>query len=115
MFNRNLSEETVQRAARQQNTVSGARRMVPMLHRGRKNCNNNNMDFVNDFHIHTEVSSVERGNHLHFARYVCSQGGRETDSVGLCLEYSLPPRCFMDGWKELMGFPTELPSCCGEY
>lgn len=63
---------TVQCAAKpfciQQNTVSRARKMVPMLYCSRKTCNNNNMDFVNDFHIHTEISSVERGNHLHFAR-----------------------------------------------
>lgn len=45
---------------------------VPMLCPSRKNCTN--IDFVNDFHIHTEVSSVERGNHLHFARHVFYQG-----------------------------------------
>lgn len=87
-------QKTVQWAARpfciQQNTVSRARRMVPMLYHSRKNCNNNNMDFVNDFHIHTEVSSVEGGT-------TCTLpdksvlGGKETDSMGLCLEYSLPP------------------------
>lgn len=109
---------TVQWAARpfciQQHTVSRARRTVPMLHHSRKNCNNNNMDFVNDFHIHTEVSSVERGNHLHFARRVYSQrerSGRYGDMFGIFPS----PCCFMDGWKDLTGFPTKLPSCCGEY
>lgn len=51
-----------------QNPDSRARRLIPMLHHSTKNCNNNKMKLVNDFHIHTEVSSVETGNHLHFAR-----------------------------------------------
>lgn len=38
------------------------------------------------------------GNHLHFARQVCSQGGKKRDSTGLCLEYSPPPAVlWMDG------------------
>lgn len=73
------------------------------------------MDFVNDFHIHTEVSSVERGNHLHFARRVSSQGGKRSGQHGVVFGIFPSPCCFMDGWKSLMGFPTELPSCCGKY
>ena len=111
-------QETVQCAARlfciQQNTVSRARRMVPMMYHSRKNCNNNNMDFLNDFHIHTEVSSVEWGKHLHSAREVYSQGERN-GRHGVMFGIFPSPCCFMDGWKDLMGFPTELPSCFGEY
>ena len=67
-----------------------------MLYHCRANCNNNNVGSVNDFHIHTEVSSAERGNHLHSARQVCSQGEQEQP---------LPPLLFY-GWMErLDGFP----------
>lgn len=65
-FNRSLSEDSA--VFSQQNPDSRARRLIPMLHHSTKNCNNNKMKLVNDFHIHTEVSSVETGNHLHFAR-----------------------------------------------
>lgn len=57
---------------------------------------------------------VERGNHLHFARQVCSQGKRNGQHGSV---FGIFPSscCFMDGWKGLIGFPLELPSCCGEY
>lgn len=86
--------------------------MVPMPYHSRKDCNNNNMDFVNDFHIHTEVSSAERGNHLQFAKEVCSQG-KEMDGVQRGVRFQIfPSPCwFVDTWKSLMGFPTEVPGC----
>lgn len=54
------------------------------------------MDFLNDFHIHTEVSSAEREAPALPERSVLR--GKERDGMGLCLEYSLPPAVlWMDG------------------
>lgn len=93
MFNRSISEG---RAAGRLAFLHPAEHSQQSQNNGshaasqKKNSNNNNMDFVNDFHIRTEVSSEEKGNHLDFARHSVLRG-KEMDSMGLCLEYSLPP------------------------
>lgn len=56
----------------------------------RKSCNNNRKSFVNDFHIHTEVSSVEAGNHLRVCQACMLSWGRIRQHR-LCVEYTLPP------------------------
>lgn len=71
--------------------------MVPMLHHSRMNCNDNNMNFVNDFHIRSEVSSVERGTTCTLPDKAVPRR-KAMDSVGLCLEYSpLPAVLWMNG------------------
>lgn len=75
-----------------------------------KEFNNNKMTFVNDFHIRTEVSSVQTGNHLHAARHGSS---REESGWQYRVMFGIfPPPAAL--WKDSMGFPTELPSCFGE-
>lgn len=108
-------QKTVQRAVRsvcQQNTVGRARGIVPMFYYSRKDCNNNNMDSVNDFHIHTEVSSVESGKHLHSARQVSSREGR--GAAWDCVWNIALPLLFYGWLKELDGFPHRAaPSMWG--
>lgn len=66
---------------------------------------------VNDFHIHTEVSSVEWGNHLHFARQVFYRAVR-TAWACACAWYIpiVPLNCsWTKGWMNRWCLP-----CCGK-